>query len=77
MDQSLLAWDERPKMLSQLLVMDVLIIHLGGNNIGNVGTQELLDQTKKSLIKVKQLFPEIVIIFSEIVPKLLWLRAKQ
>lgn len=47
---------------------DVLIIHIGGNDVGIKCILELLGEMKKIFKRVKQLFLGLMITFSEIVP---------
>ncbi|XP_044142811.1 uncharacterized protein LOC122932460 [Bufo gargarizans] len=51
---------------------DVLIIHAGGNDLGRIRTLDLLDQMKCDLDHIKSLLPHVTLIFSEIIPRLIW-----
>lgn len=42
---------------------DIVIAHLGGNDIGKVNTLDLLFHMKRSLGKIKQLFPNVTLFF--------------
>lgn len=52
---------------------DLVILHSGGNDIGNIPTIDLLFEMKKNITRVRQLFPDAVVIFSEIIPRLICL----
>lgn len=54
------------------LVPDVLILHAGGNDLGKVNTLNLMWAIKKDIASLKCIFPDAVICFPEIVPRLLW-----
>lgn len=54
---------------------DILIIHLGGNDIGSQNTLNLIFQIKHYLRFIKALYPNSVVIFSEIIPRLKGLRS--
>ncbi|XP_071968790.1 uncharacterized protein [Engystomops pustulosus] len=51
---------------------NALILHVGGNDIGKVRTLEFLWELKKDLAILKCILPDTVLIFSEIIPRLLW-----
>lgn len=51
---------------------DMLIIHLGANDLGKVRTLDLISDIKYSLTRVKCLLPDCIIFVSEIVPRLVW-----
>ncbi|XP_066452164.1 uncharacterized protein [Eleutherodactylus coqui] len=53
-------------------VPDILIIHLGGNDVGKGSTLALLREMKLGLVRVRDRFPSSVLVFSEIIPRLLW-----
>lgn len=54
---------------------DAVIIHLGGNDIGQVKTLDLIFSMQNTIKQIKLLFPNVVIIFSEIVQRLRWLES--
>ncbi|XP_040266399.1 uncharacterized protein LOC120981017 isoform X2 [Bufo bufo] len=51
---------------------DVLIIHAGGNDLGKIKTLDLMEHMKSDLFQIKSLIPEVILIFSEIIPRLIW-----
>ncbi|XP_068091150.1 uncharacterized protein [Hyperolius riggenbachi] len=53
-------------------VPDILIIHLGGNDLGKVKTLNLLARMRRDFLQIRAIFPNTVLVFSEIVPRLLW-----
>ncbi|XP_077140620.1 uncharacterized protein LOC143805314 isoform X3 [Ranitomeya variabilis] len=55
---------------------DVIIIHLGGNDIGKLATVGLLFLMKQNFLELRIMFPNTILIFSEIVPRLLWLKSE-
>lgn len=59
-------------MLSQWPSPEALIVLAGGNDLGRIKTWELICEMKRDLSSFKLLFPSTVIIFSEIVPRLIW-----
>ena len=52
---------------------DILIIHLGGNDIGKYSTLDLIFKIKRDLQHIHLSFPSTKIIFSEMIPRFLWL----
>lgn len=61
-------------MLSHILPHpDILIIHLGGNDVGKSSTLDLIFLIKHDLQHIHLIFPGTRIIFSEIIPRLVWL----
>lgn len=54
---------------------DIIIIHLGGNDIGKQKTLNLIFQIKHYIRTIKALYPGAVIVFSEIIPRLKWLNS--
>ncbi|XP_068106722.1 uncharacterized protein [Hyperolius riggenbachi] len=53
-------------------VPDILIIHLGGNDLGKVKTLNLLARMRRDFLQIRAIFPNTVLVFSEIVPRLVW-----
>lgn len=67
------------QLLPQLLQLkdnwprpDVIILHLGGNDIGKTATEAFLAAVKEDLISVKSIFPECLLVWSEILPRRSW-----
>ncbi|XP_053567243.1 uncharacterized protein LOC128657045 [Bombina bombina] len=54
----------------------VLIVHLGGNDLGMIPQKELVRRIKRDLGNIKELHPEIKIIWSQITPRLVWRSAR-
>ena len=55
---------------------NILIIHLGGNDIGKQNTLNLIFQIKHVIRFIKAMYPDSVIVFSEIIPRLKWLKSE-
>ena len=72
-----LQWHQLYFHLSRLLQVwpppSILVLHLGGNDLGNLRTVDLLGFIKRDLARFHAISPNTVIIFSEIVPRLAWL----
>ncbi|XP_066534492.1 uncharacterized protein si:dkeyp-121d4.3 isoform X2 [Hoplias malabaricus] len=67
------------QLLPQLLQLkdnwpkpDVILIHLGGNDIGMTTTEAFLASVKKDLISMKSIFPECLLVWSDILPRRSW-----
>ncbi|XP_053553828.1 uncharacterized protein LOC128645095 isoform X1 [Bombina bombina] len=54
----------------------VLIVHLGGNDLGMIPQKELVRRIKRDLGNIKELYPGIKIIWSQITPRLVWRSAR-
>ncbi|XP_075718009.1 uncharacterized protein LOC142759574 [Rhinoderma darwinii] len=54
----------------------VLVIHVGGNDLGNVKLSELLSLIKADLGHFKQLFSDCVIVWSEVIARTHWRGAR-
>ncbi|XP_056384065.1 uncharacterized protein LOC130277420 [Hyla sarda] len=52
---------------------DILILHIGGNDIGKWNTSMLYQNLKQTVFAVKEVCPAALIVFSEIIPRLVWL----
>lgn len=70
-------WNQLFLILSNLAqswpLPSILIIHLGGNDIGKVSTMDLIFMIKRDLQRVKLSFPNTRVVFSEVVPRLVWM----
>lgn len=55
----------------------ILVIHLGGNDLGKVKTLDLLFMIKQDLQRFCITSPGTTLVFSEIVPRLSWLSSDQ
>ncbi|KAM4012897.1 uncharacterized protein ACNLHF_003130 [Anomaloglossus baeobatrachus] len=49
---------------------DLIILHIGGNDLGKIKTLDLLSNFRRDFALLKNLFPYSALIFSEIVPRL-------
>ena len=67
-------FEELGLLFQSMPIPDVLIIHLGGNDIGRSKSLDLLFQIKDDLGQLCQSFPELCLFFSEIFPRLVWSR---
>lgn len=56
----------------------MIVIHLGGNDIGNVNRSRLLERMKRDFKEIIGLFPSSKVVFSDIIGRQSWrpLRAK-
>lgn len=50
----------------------VIVIHVGANDLGKFNTWDLLCEMKRDLYSITQMFPGSVLVYSEMVPRLLW-----
>lgn len=55
----------------------ILVVHVGGNDLGNIRTLDLLFMIKKHLLHFKNTSPDRTIVFSEIIPRFSWLSSPQ
>ncbi|XP_069812262.1 uncharacterized protein [Dendropsophus ebraccatus] len=51
---------------------DILLVHLGGNDVSRVRTEVLIEEMKRDLSMIKSLFPQVCLGFSEIIPRFEW-----
>lgn len=51
---------------------DVLLIHLGGNDIGTMTPEAFVSSVKKDLISLKSIFPQCRLVWSDILPRKSW-----
>lgn len=58
--------------MSHLPEPDVLVIHLGSNDIMSIESRVLIQLMKHDLQIIRGMFPETVIVFSEILARLKW-----
>lgn len=67
-----MSWFEFQPMLSTLISSwpspDVIIIHLGDNDLEAHKTLDLISQIKIDFLNLHSIFPASVLIFSEIIP---------
>ncbi|KAK1791462.1 hypothetical protein P4O66_013480, partial [Electrophorus voltai] len=67
------------QLLPQLLQLkdnwpkpDVILMHLGGNDIGKITVGAFLAAVKKDLISMKSIFPQCLLVWSDILPRRSW-----
>ena len=69
-------WAEVLPRIKYLLTFEsppkVLIIHCGGNSIGQVLSHKLRLQIKSGIIEISSLLPETKIVWSQILPRQIW-----
>ncbi|XP_069822572.1 uncharacterized protein [Dendropsophus ebraccatus] len=61
-------------LASALPPPDILIIHAGGDDIGKLKTLDLLWRSRGICRCLNVFFPECILVFSEIIPRLSWMR---
>ncbi|XP_041446756.1 uncharacterized protein LOC121403117 isoform X1 [Xenopus laevis] len=52
----------------------IILIHLAGNDIGKGRNIDLIRNIKRDLAQIRFIFPNTVIMWSEVVPRLVWLQ---
>ncbi|XP_044281654.1 tumor susceptibility gene 101 protein isoform X1 [Varanus komodoensis] len=71
-----MTWDQLiPTLLHtrrRLTDPDVLVIHLGGNDLGTDRNVDIINQMKKDLGHLKQIFKNTILVWSNIVPRKVW-----
>lgn len=71
-----MTWPQLLPQLHQLKVTwpnpDVLIIHLGGNDLSTDSPTGLLASVKKDLTSIKSIFPQCILVWSNILPRRVW-----
>ena len=69
-------WGDLIFELSRLYTLfsppDILIVHLGGNDVGKLRTLDLINMMKDDFNFLSQASPASCLIFSEIIPRLCW-----
>ncbi|XP_068096210.1 uncharacterized protein [Hyperolius riggenbachi] len=56
---------------------DVVVLHLGGNDLGKSNTRSLLWRMKENMLRLRGLLPNTIFAFSEIIPRLVWLSHRE
>ncbi|XP_041444662.1 uncharacterized protein LOC121402213 isoform X2 [Xenopus laevis] len=51
---------------------DIIVIHAGGNDVGQCPMKFLIKDIRRDCLRLWSLFPEAVLIWSEIIPRALW-----
>ncbi|KAM9847970.1 uncharacterized protein ACBR49_009236 [Aulostomus maculatus] len=71
-----MTWPQLLPQLHQLKVTwpnpDVLIMHLGGNDLSTDSPTDLLASVKKDLTSMRSIFPQCVLVWSNILPRRVW-----
>ncbi|XP_051506980.1 uncharacterized protein LOC127413691 isoform X2 [Myxocyprinus asiaticus] len=69
-------WEQLLPLLLQLKdnwpKPDVLIIHLGGNDISTTAPEAFIETVKKDLTSMKSIFPECLLVWSNTLPRQTW-----
>ncbi|XP_041438197.1 translation initiation factor IF-2-like isoform X3 [Xenopus laevis] len=55
---------------------DVLVLHAGGNDVGKIPMRDLIGRMKQDLVRIRAMAPRLVVIWSQIVPRLVWRGAR-
>ncbi|XP_068107665.1 uncharacterized protein [Hyperolius riggenbachi] len=76
-----LQWKGLVPMIKEALCVEpppeVLIVHLGGNDVGKIRTLQLIFDIKSDFSTLRELLPGTVLVFSEIISRLCWLRSPE
>ena len=56
---------------------DMILIHLGSNDIGTIKTCNLIENIETDILRLKLLFPKCRIIWSELLTRRYWHNAKK
>ncbi|KAJ8248485.1 hypothetical protein GJAV_G00242540 [Gymnothorax javanicus] len=71
-----MTWDQLLPLLLKLKGSwpnpDVIILHLGGNDLGKTDTKVLLESVKKDLASLRGIFPSCLPVWSDILPRRSW-----
>ncbi|XP_037554159.1 uncharacterized protein si:dkeyp-121d4.3 [Nematolebias whitei] len=71
-----MTWSQLLPQLHQLKITwpnpDVLIVHLGGNDLCTESPTNLLASVKKDLTSIRSIFPRCVLVWSNILPRRVW-----
>ncbi|XP_054455849.1 uncharacterized protein si:dkeyp-121d4.3 isoform X2 [Anoplopoma fimbria] len=71
-----MTWSQLLPQLHQLKVTwpnpDVLIMHLGGNDLSTDSPTDLLASVKKDLTSMRSIFPQCILVWSNILPRRVW-----
>ncbi|XP_069800969.1 uncharacterized protein [Dendropsophus ebraccatus] len=55
---------------------DILVLHVGGNDIGVRASRELIRDIKFDILRLWSMFPGVVIVWSEVVARFVWRQAR-
>ncbi|KAL0964328.1 hypothetical protein UPYG_G00322310 [Umbra pygmaea] len=71
-----MTWAQLLPQLDQLKMKwpspDVVILHLGGNDLGAHSPDDFLAAVKKDLTSMKSIFPKCLLVWSDILPRSFW-----
>ncbi|CAH2286143.1 Hypothetical predicted protein [Pelobates cultripes] len=71
-------WSQLFEIIQQCMLSfpypEVVIVHLGGNDIGSTKSVNLIKEIKSDLVCITQIFPDVRFIWSEIIPRHCWLK---
>nr|XP_056707608.1 tumor susceptibility gene 101 protein isoform X2 [Euleptes europaea] len=71
-----MTWDQlMPTLLHKrrrLSDPDILVVHLGGNDLGTASDVAIINRMKKDLGHLKQIFRNSILVWSNIVPRKVW-----
>ncbi|CDQ80373.1 unnamed protein product [Oncorhynchus mykiss] len=71
-----MTWAQLLPQLDQLKIKwpkpDVVILHLGGNDLGTQSPEALMSSVKKDLTSVRSIFPQCRLVWSDILPRMSW-----
>ncbi|OCT77888.1 hypothetical protein XELAEV_18028985mg, partial [Xenopus laevis] len=56
---------------------DVLVLHAGGNDVGKIPMRDLIGRMKQDLVRIRARAPRLMVIWSQIVPRLVWRGARK
>lgn len=72
-------WEELLIEFGRILLVcpapDILLIHLGGNDVGQQKTLDFILRIQHVIHQIKLSFPDLVVGFSEIIPRLRWIES--
>ena len=55
----------------------ILVLHIGGNDLGQVQRYKLLQRMKKDITWIKDTCPNTKMLYSSILPRIKWRNAKE
>lgn len=71
-----MTWDQlTPTLLHTRRLLgapDILVVHLGGNDLGTASNLDIINRMKKDLGHLKQIFRNSILVWSNIVPRKVW-----
>ncbi|KAM4599815.1 uncharacterized protein V3H82_008446 [Fundulus diaphanus] len=71
-----MTWSQLLPQLHQLKITwpnpDILIIHLGGNDLSTESPTNLLASVKKDMTSIRSIFPHCLLVWSNILPRRVW-----